>query len=60
MNQWGLYKRTTRISGQDVVDNLWQFLSYPLCMEVTSKQWASLESAMEVNLIEAGAGLVPG
>ena len=37
VNQWKLYKRTTRLTGQDVVDDLWQCLFDPLRMEVTSE-----------------------
>ena len=36
-----------------MVDNLWQCLSYPLRMEVTSEQGANLENALEAGLIEA-------
>ena len=53
MNQWAVYKRTTRITGQDVVDELWQCPSDLLRMEVTSEQGANLENAMEADLIEA-------
>ena len=52
-NQWTLYKRASGISGQEIVDDLWQCLSDPLRMEVTSERGAELESANEEDLLAA-------
>ena len=52
-NQWALYKRASGVSGQEIVDDLWQCLSDPLRMEVTSERGAELESANEVDLLAA-------
>ena len=43
INQWALYKRASGVSGQEIVDDLWQCLSDPLRMEVTSERGAELE-----------------
>lgn len=53
INQWGIYKRTSGVTGQDIVDDLWQCLSDPLRMEVTSEQGADLETAEEEDLLSA-------
>ena len=52
-HQWTLYKRASGISGQEIVDDLWQCLSDPLRMEVTSERGAELESANEEDLLAA-------
>ena len=52
-NQWTLYKRASGVAGQEIVDDLWQCLSDPLRMEVTSERGAELESANEVDLLAA-------
>ena len=52
-NQWALYKRASGISGQEIVDDLWQCLSDPLRMEVTSERGAELEAANEKDLLSA-------
>ena len=53
VKQWALYKRTTRITGQDVADDLWQCLSDPLRMEVTSEQGANIENGLKADLLKA-------
>ena len=53
LNQWARYKRSSGISGQDIVDDLVLCLSDELRLEVTSELGESLEAIEEKDLMEA-------
>ena len=53
MNQWACYKRSSGISGQDIVDDLVLCLSDELRLEVTNEVGDSLEAITEKEFMEA-------
>ena len=52
-NQWSRYKRSSGVTGQEVVDDLVQCLSDALRLEITSELGDSLEKVVEKDLLEA-------
>ena len=52
-NQWARYKRSSGVSGQDIVDDLVLCLSDELRLEITSELGDSLEAISEKDLTEA-------
>ena len=52
-NQWARYKRSSGVSGQDIVDDLVLCMSDELRLEITSELGDSLEAISEKDLMEA-------